>query len=281
MMSTLYELVAVFATALALSAAILGWTSVKQSGRKIVCTWDGHGRFDRIKMLYLGVSALAVFAVMVENLNTLYRLLGANREETIAVAYGLILGTVVLTALLQAAIIRLSAKWHRLKIVERLYYDLVKAERKRSKSKTRTLQPQQVRRSPAHHPHPGQRRHHGAYDCVTDTVVFPDFGEKVVPFPQGERQEQEPASAEDMKTSVEAIGTLVADALRNLDAQQFEFVLLARSADGATRTVAELGNLSALIDPDQEYEEGPGWSYQDCPETLGKSVSNCDVVDQD
>lgn len=275
--SNLYELVVALAATLVLSAAILGWTSVKQSGRKIICAWDG--RFGRIKALYLGVSALAVFVILVENLNTLYRLLGANREETIAVAYGLILGTVGLTVLLQSAIIRFSGKWHRLKLTEQLYREMKveqkKAQRLRSQraqaksvaKDVRTPQPQQVRRAPAPRSDSQKR---GMYDCVLNEVIYPDDDDKVVNI-----RSRQKASAEDMKTSAEAIAALTADALRNglamppLDIQKIDVLLLARSEDGAAQSVAELGNPAKLPDPDQKYREDPEITYQDyCPPAI-------------
>lgn len=293
--SNLYELVVVLATTLALSAAILGWTSVKTEGRKIICTWDG--RFGRVKALYLGVSALAVFVILVENLNTLYRLLGANREETIAVAYGLILGTVGLTVLLQSAIIRFSGKWHRLKLTEQLYREM-KAEQKKAQRTQRTQRtqakpaakvvqtprPQQVRRAPAPRSDSPKR---GMYDCLLDEVIYPDYddndndNDKVVNI-----RSRQKTSAKDMQAAAEAIAMVTADALRDsglsippLDVKKIDVLLLARSEDGTAQSVAELGDPTKLPDQDQAYrkcQEDPEITYQDCPPTLtgGTQIAN-------
>lgn len=284
--SNLYELVVVLAAALTLSAAILGWTSVKTEGRKIICTWDG--RFGRIKMLYLGVSSLAVFVILVENLNTLYRLLGANREESIAVAYGLILGTVGLTVLLQSAIIRFSGKWHRLKLTEQLYREL-RAERKmaqraqRAQAKpatkdVRTPQPQQVRRGPDRHP--GPRRHEGIFDQELGRTIYPGE-EKVVGIHSRQAvSEDAQTSAEDMRQTAEAVSVLATDTLMPpLDVKEINLLLLAASKDGSTRSVAELGDPTKLPDPDQDYKENPGWTYCDYPKMVDKESTNEAVND--
>lgn len=279
--SSLYELVVVLATTLVLSAAILGWTSVKMGDRKAVCAWGG--RFGRVKMLYLGISAIAVFAILVENLNTLYRLLGANREETISVAYGLIIGTVVLAVLLQSAIIRFSGKWHRLKLTEQLYREMkaeqkkaqrLRAQRAQAKSvakDVRTPQPQQIRRAPRHS---GPRRHEGIFDQDLGRTVYPGE-EKVVDIHSRQAvSEDAQTSAEDMRQTAEAVSVLAADTLYMppLDIQKIDVLLLARSEDGTAQSVAELGDPTKLPDPDRVYNEGqedPEITYQDyCPPAI-------------
>lgn len=260
--STLYELVVVLATTLALSAAILGWTSVKQLDRKIVCTWSG--RFGRVKMLYLGISAVGVFVIMVENLGAIYRLLGANREETIA--YGLILGTVVLTVLLQAAIIRFSGKWHRLKLTEQLYREMKAAERGRTKASrpvTKTVQSPPVRRVP----HSSSRCHgRGMFDQELGRTIYPDEEETM--SRQTASTEDTYTSADDMQASAEAVSILAANALRKsvppLDIKKIDVLLLAKSEDGTAQAVAELDDPAALPDPDRAYQDpNPQWTYQD------------------